>query len=86
MANKGISITFREGVQVDQIHQAVEQIIRSYGPFGPGGCRTCGLGGIDLLLTAAGDPEPYLAVQSESLRESGQVLQVALNPQPLPPG
>ena len=86
MANNRISITFREGVQVDQIHQAVERAVGFYGPFGPEGCRTCGLGGIDILLTAAGDPEPYVAVQSEELRESAHVLQVALNPQPLPPG
>lgn len=48
MANKRISITFREGVQVDEIHRAIEQVIGSYGALGPGGCRTCGLGGIGL--------------------------------------
>ena len=85
MAKQAASITFREGVQVEQIHQAVERFIAAYGPFGPGGCRGCGLVGIDILLTAGGDPEPYAAVQSEELRESAHVLQVALNPQPLPP-
>jgi hypothetical protein len=86
MAKQAASITFREGVQVEQIHQAVERLIAAYGPFGPGGCRTCGLVGIDILLTAAGDPEPYAAVQSGELGESAHVVQVALNPQPLPPG
>lgn len=85
MAKQAISVTFREGVEVEQIHQAVERFIAAYGSLRPDGCRTCGLGGIDILLTAEGDPEPYLAVQSEDLRESAQVLQVALNPQPLPP-
>ena len=85
MAKQAVSITFREGVQVEQIHHAVERFVAAYGPFGPGGCRGCGLVGIDILLTAAGDPEPYVAVQSEELRESAHVLQVALNPQPLPP-
>jgi hypothetical protein len=85
MAKQAVSITFREGVQVEQIHDAVERFIAAFGPFGPGGCRTCGLAGVDILLTAAGDPEPFAAVQSEELRQSAQVLQVALNPQPLPP-
>jgi hypothetical protein len=86
MAKQTASITFREGIEVDQIHQAVEKFIAAYGPFGPGGCRGCGLVGIDILLTAAGDPEPYAAVHSDALRENPHVLQVALNPQPLPPG
>lgn len=85
MAKQAASVTFREGVEIKQIHQAVERLIAAYGSLRPDGCTTCGLIGIDLLLTAAGDPEPYVAVQSEDLRKSAQVLQVALNPQPLPP-
>ena len=81
MAKKGLFITFREGVEVEQIHRAVEQIIVSNRP---GGCRTCGLIGIDLRLTAEADPEPYEALQADELRENPNVLQVFLNPLPTP--
>ncbi len=85
MAKPSITLTFREGVGIEQIHQAVEQFVAAYGSFRPDGCRTCGLGGIDFYLTAEVDPAPYLAVQSDDLRQSSHVLQASLNPQPLPP-
>jgi hypothetical protein len=82
MAKDGLSITFREGVGVEEIHRAVEQLIVS---TRPGGCGRCGLIGFDMLLTAAVDPEPYMALQAAELRENPDVLQVAYsNPKPVP--
>jgi hypothetical protein len=53
-----IQVTFREGVDIDQIHAAITRVVEV---SGPDGCRTCGLVGIDFLLSSD-PPELYEAV------------------------
>lgn len=84
MARSAATITFREGVKIEEIHQAVERFVRAHGPFGPGGCAGCGLVGIDIALRAVADPEPYTILHSAELRDLPGVVQVSLDPEPSP--
>jgi hypothetical protein len=71
-----VAITFREGVNVDDIHEAVRRVVAG---FRPEGCVHCGLAGIDILIDA-GDPALYEALASDEVRGLSGVLQVSVNP------
>jgi hypothetical protein len=50
-----VSLTFREGVQLEAVHKALDLLIRN---LAPGNCPACGFMGLDLLIRA-GDPVLY---------------------------
>jgi hypothetical protein len=82
MAEARLSLTFRVGVEIDDIHEALVKVVAAAAPRG---CPHCGLGGVDVLLRAAGDPAPFEVLQGEELRGAHGLLQVSFdNPEPSP--
>lgn len=49
-----VSVTFKGGVSIEDIHKAIDRMIEV---SQPGGCTRCGLIGLDLVLK--GDPPDF---------------------------
>lgn len=74
MADKDIGtvqLTLRHGVDIGEVHKAVETLVSR---LRPRGCTACGLVGIDIHILG-GDPEFF--EQVAPLRESPAVLGVS---------
>jgi hypothetical protein len=44
-----VHMTFQTGTEIAEIHNAITKLI---GGLKPGGCTTCGLGGIDIVISS----------------------------------
>jgi len=60
-----IQLTMKQGVDIAEVHAAVEKLISV---LRPGGCTRCGLGGIDLIIHG-GDPEIFEQLQTVAASE-----------------